>query len=276
MGGRLDGKVAMITGGGAGLGADFTKRFVAEGAKVVISGRRKNVLEELAAQLPKGSVAVCAGDVSKQEDAEAMVKATVEFGGKIDVLVNNAGIDPAGTVVDIPVEQWQSILNVNLNGPFYLMRAAIPHMIKNGGGSIVNIASLAALRCIPAMPAYTASKAGLIGLSNAVALDYGRYNIRSNVICPGPIRTEMLEHSMGALAKAQNTDVTGALNILTKFLPLPRPGMPEEISGAVVFLASDESSFMTGGVIVIDGGACVVDPCGAAVSSAGTAWGAGN
>lgn len=275
MNGHLKGKVALITGGGTGLGADFAKRFVAEGAKVVITGRRKEPLEKVAAGLPKDSVLVFQGDVSIQEQAKAMVEATIDFGGKIDVLVNNAGIDPAATVVEIPFEQWQKVIDINLTGPFLTMKAAIPNMIKNGGGSIINIASLAALRCIPAMPAYTASKAGLIGLTQATALDYGSANIRANVVCPGPIRTEMLENSMLDLAKAINTDITGALNTLTKFIPLRRPATPDEVTGAVVFLASDDSAFMTGTVLVVDGGACIVDPCGSAVSTAGMNWGGG-
>jgi NAD(P)-dependent dehydrogenase (short-subunit alcohol dehydrogenase family) len=275
MAGRLNGKVALITGGGTGLGAEFAKRFVEEGAKVVITGRRKELLEKVAQSLPAGFVKVFQGDVSDFDQAKAMVDTAVEFGGKLDVVVNNAGIDPAGTVVEIPIEQWKKIIDINLTGPFLVMKAAIPVMIKNGGGSIINIASLAAVRNIPAMPAYSASKSGLIGLTQATALDYGYAKIRANVVCPGPIKTEMLEHSMAGLAEAQGTDVDGALKTLTKFIPLHRPGLPEEISGAVVFLASDESSFMTGTVTMLDGGACVVDPCGAAVSGAGMNWGGG-
>jgi NAD(P)-dependent dehydrogenase (short-subunit alcohol dehydrogenase family) len=273
MAGRLQGKVALITGGGTGLGADFTKRFVEEGAKVVITGRRKELLEKVAADLPAGSVLVFQGDVSDFAQAQAMVDATIGFGGKIDVLVNNAGIDPAATVVELPVEQWKKVIDINLTGPFLMMKAAIPHMIKNGGGSIINISSLAGIRCIPAMPAYTSSKAGLIGLSQATALDYGAQKIRVNVVCPGPIRTEMLEHSMAGLAEGLNTDIAGALNTMTRFIPLHRPAMPDEVSGAVVFLASDDASFMTGTTLVVDGGACIVDPCGSAVASAGMNWG---
>lgn len=275
MSGRLNGKVALITGGGTGLGAAFAKAFVEEGAKVVITGRRMEKLEKVASTLPAGSVLCVQGDVSDFESAKMMVEETVKFGGKIDVLVNNAGIDPAGTVVDIPIDQWQKIIDTNLNGPFFTMRAAIPYMIENGGGSIINIASLAAVRHIPAMPAYSAAKSGLIGLTNATALDYGAKNIRCNVVAPGPIRTEMLEHSMQGLADTLNTDITGALNALTRFIPLRRPATPDEVSGAVVFLASDESSFITGATIMVDGGACIVDPCGAAVSSAGVNWGNG-
>jgi NAD(P)-dependent dehydrogenase (short-subunit alcohol dehydrogenase family) len=273
MDGRLKGKVALITGGGTGLGAAFTKRFVEEGAKVVITGRRKELLDKVAAGLPAGTVLPFQGDVSDFESAKAMVDATIKFGGKIDVLVNNAGIDPSGAVVDLPVEQWQKVIGINLTGPFLMMKAAIPEMIKNGGGSIVNIASLAGLRCIPAMPAYTASKSGLIGLTQATALDYGPQKIRVNVVAPGPIRTEMLEHSMAGLADATKTDITGALNTLTKFLPLKRPAMPEEVAGAVVFLASDDAAYITGITVPVEGGACIVDPCGAAVSSSGINWG---
>jgi NAD(P)-dependent dehydrogenase (short-subunit alcohol dehydrogenase family) len=275
MDGRLKGKVALITGGGTGLGAAFTKRFVEEGAKVVITGRRKELLEKVASGLPKGSVYAFQGDVSDFESAKAMVDATISFGGKIDILVNNAGIDPAGTVVEVPIEQWKKVIDINLTGPFLMMKAAIPEMIKLGGGAIVNIASLAGVRCIPAMPAYTASKAGLIGLTQATALDYGAQNVRVNVVAPGPIRTEMLEHSMAGLAEATGTDITGALNTLTKFLPLKRPAKPEEVAGAVVFLASDDASYITGTTIMVEGGACVVDPCGAAVSSSGQNWGGG-
>jgi len=273
MEGRLKNKVALITGGGTGLGAAFTRRFVEEGAKVVITGRRKELLDKVAEGLPADSVLVYQGDVSKLEEAQAMVDATVKFGGKIDVLVNNAGIDPAGLITEMPMETWQKVIDINLTGPFMMMKVAIPYMIENGGGSIINVSSLAALRCIPAMPAYIASKSGLIGLTQSTALDYGKYNIRCNVIAPGAVATEMLRNSMAGLGQAIGTDADGALKVLTKFCPLPRAAEPEEISGAAAFLASDDSSFMTGAVMALDGGACVVDPNGAAVSSAGSNWG---
>lgn len=271
---RLEGKVALITGGGTGLGADFAKRFVEEGAKIVITGRRKEKLEEVANQLPKGSVEICSGDISNFDDAKAMVDATLKFGGKIDVLVNNAGIDPAATVLDISVEQWKKVIDINLTGTFFMIKNALPHMIEQGGGSIINIASLAAVRCIPAMVAYTSSKAGMIGLTKAVAYDYGKNNIRCNAVCPGGVKTEMLAHSMGGLAKALNADVETAFKVLTRFSPIPRVADPSEVSGIVALLASDEGSFITGSIIMVDGGAHIVDPCGASVASAGTDWGA--
>ena len=271
MNGHLSGKVALVTGGGSGIGAAITRRFAAEGAKIVITGRRKEALAETVAACPEGTVLPFAGDVRNPEDAKAMVEATVKFGGKIDVLVNNAAIDPPGTVVNIPIEQFQHVVETNLYGPFYTMKYAIPYMIKAGGGSIVNIASLAALRRIPAMPAYCASKSGLIGLSQNVALDYGKENIRCNVVAPGATSTAMLEVAMAGLAKARNTDISGALQYMTRFNPIPRPATPDEITGAVVFFASDDSAVVTGVVLPVDSGSCVVDPCGAALS--GMNWG---
>ncbi|HSW57142.1 MAG TPA: SDR family oxidoreductase, partial [Dehalococcoidales bacterium] len=165
------------------------------------------------------------------------------------------------------------VLDINLTGPFLLMKAAIPHMLKAGGGSIINIASLAGLRCIPAMPAYCSSKAGLIMLTQQVALDYGPAKIRCNVVCPGAVRTDMLEHSMQGLADTLKTNLDGALNHMTQYSPLKRAATSEEMTGICLYLASDESAFMTGAVIPIDGGASIVDVNGAAVSSAGLKWG---
>ncbi|MDR1816416.1 MAG: SDR family oxidoreductase [Clostridiales Family XIII bacterium] len=273
MAGRLEGKVAIITGGGVGIGAAVAGAFVKEGAKVLITGRRAEKLEEFAKTLPADSIGWHAGDITKVEDAEAMVQAAVAKFGKLDVLVNNAGIDPSGTVVDIPIQQWLDILNTNLNGTFYMTRFSIPEMLKQGKGAIVNISSLAGVRAIPAMPAYSTTKAGLQGFTNAVALDYGPKGIRVNMVSPGATATDMLKNSMQGLADSQNTDIYGALGILTQFCPLARAAEPEEIAPAVVFLASDESSYITGQNILVDGGATIVDPCGSATSMLGKAWG---
>jgi meso-butanediol dehydrogenase/(S,S)-butanediol dehydrogenase/diacetyl reductase len=262
-----------VTGGGVGIGAAIAKKFIAEGAKVLITGRRKEKLEAFAQTQPEDSIAVFSGDIKNIADAEAMVNATVERFGKLNVLVNNAGIDPPGTVTEIPVEQWLDIINTNINGAFYMTRFAIPKMIEAGGGAIVNVASLAGVRAIPAMPAYSTSKAALAGFTNAVALDYGDKNIRVNIISPGATATDMLKNQMKGLAEAQNTDIPGALGLLTRFCPIKRAVEPDEIAPLAVFLASDESSFITGQNILIDGGATVVDPCGAAIASLGKAWG---
>ncbi|MCL2409890.1 MAG: SDR family oxidoreductase [Oscillospiraceae bacterium] len=273
MSGQLKGKVALITGGGSGIGAAIAKRFVEEGAKIVITGRRKEALADTVASCPDGTVLPFAGDVQNPDDCKAMVEATVKFGGKIDILVNNAAIDTPATITEMPPEQWDSIIKTNLYGPFYLMQAALPHMIEAKGGSIVSIASLAGLRRIPAMAAYCSSKSGLIGLTQQAALDYGKYNIRANVVAPGATRTAMLEKAMEPLAASLNTDVDGAFGFFTRFNPLPRPATADEITGAVVFFASDDSAIITGTVLPVDSGACLVDPNASAMASGGmTEW----
>ena len=263
----------MVTGGGVGIGAAVAKAFVSEGAKVLITGRRKEKLEEFATGLPEGSIGCYAGDVTNLDDCEAMVNAAVSAFGKLDILVNNAGIDPPGTVTEIPVQQWHDIMNTNINGIFNMTRFSIPKMLEQGGGSIVNISSLAGVRAIPAMVAYSTTKAAIHGFTNAVALDYGDKGIRINTVSPGATATDMLKSSMAGLAKAQDTDIYGALGLLARFCPIKRAAEPEEIAPAVVFFASDEAKFITGQNLLVDGGATVVDPCGAAVSSLGKAWG---
>jgi NAD(P)-dependent dehydrogenase (short-subunit alcohol dehydrogenase family) len=267
---RLDGKVALITGGGRGIGAAIAKRFVDDGAKIVISDVRKELLDEVVKSLKPGMALACAGDVTKYEDVQRMVAETVKFGGKIDILVNNAGIDPGGSILDIDIELWKKILDVNLNGPFYCMRAAIPEMIKQGGGSIVNIASLAGVRCLPSMPAYCSSKGGLLQLSAQAALEYGPKGIRSNVVAPGATKTEMLVNAMKSLSEAIKKD---AFEVLTESVPLRRGAEPQEITGAVSFLASDDASFINGAFLLVDGGASIVDVSGASVAKAGVGWG---
>lgn len=267
---RLDGKVALITGGGRGIGAAIAKRFVDDGAKIVISDIRKDLLNNTAKSLKAGMVATCEGDVTKFEDAKKMVDAAVKFGGKIDVLVNNAGIDPGGSILDIDIDLWKKILDVNLNGPFMCMRAALPYMIKQGGGSIVNIASLAGVRCLPSMPAYCASKGGLIQLALQAALEYGPKGIRSNVVAPGGTKTEMLSEALSSLSKALNKD---AFEVIAESVPLRRLATPDEIAGACAFLASDDSAFISGAVLLVDGGAAIVDVSGASLARAGVGWG---
>jgi meso-butanediol dehydrogenase/(S,S)-butanediol dehydrogenase/diacetyl reductase len=271
----LEGKVALITGGGAGLGAAIAQRFVAEGAKICISGRRQEKLDEVARALPSGTVITCAGDVSDYEDAKRMVDTALEFGGKLDVLVNNAAIDPGGTVVDLDPAVWHKVLETNLTGPFYTMKFAIPHMINAGGGSVINISSLGGMRCLPNMAPYCTSKAGLIMLTQQAALDFGPAKVRCNAVCPGPTRTEMIEHSLSPMAEAMGVDLDGVFGKLTATLPLRRAGSPDEVSGLCAFLASDDAMYITGTAILVDGGAAIVDPCGAALSSTGAKWGVG-
>ncbi len=259
---RLKGKTALVTGGGTGIGAAITERFVAEGAKVCITGRRGDRLEQEAAQFPPGSVSACQGDVAVYPDIKRMVAATVDLGGRIDILVNNAASDVYGVITDLEPEDWDRVMAVNLKAPFLLMKEAIPHMIERGGGSIINIASIGGIRCMAGSPAYGTSKAGLIHLTKAVALDYGPYGVRCNAVCPGATRTEMFEDTLGKVAEAKGTDVESLLKQFSKPVPLRRVSVPGEMAGACAFLAGDDSSFMTGAVLVVDGGAIIVDVAG--------------
>ncbi len=266
---KLEGKVALITGGGTGIGAAIARRFVRDGAKVCIAGRRDEMLQRIAGSLPAESITTCAGDVSRQEDVERMVETALAFGGKLNVLVNNAAMDqyPPASVIDVNNDTWQQVLAVNLTGPFYTMKAAIPHMIRDGGGSIINVASVAGIRAIPNMPAYVASKGGLIMLSQQVALDFGPSKIRCNVICPGAMRTEMFENAMGHFTEKLGTDLEGVLSYFTKDMPLRRTASTEEIGGICSLLAGDDGSFITGVVLPVDGGTAIVDISGAAINS---------
>jgi NAD(P)-dependent dehydrogenase (short-subunit alcohol dehydrogenase family) len=270
---KLKGKVALITGGGTGIGTAIAGLFVADGAKICITGRRQEMLDKVAQALPPGRVATCSGDVTKYEDVERMVKTAEIFGGRLDVVVNNAAIDPGGTVTDVDPEVWRKVIEVNLTGPFLVMKASIPHMIKGGGGSIINVSSLGGLRCLPGMPAYCTSKAGLIMLTQQAALDYGPFKVRCNAVCPGATRTAMLEKALRPLTETLGTDVDGVFACISSNVPLRRVAAPDEVSGVCSYLASDDSSFMTGSVLLLDGGASVVDVSGAALSSAGVKWG---
>ncbi|OGO16488.1 MAG: hypothetical protein A2Y93_12070 [Chloroflexi bacterium RBG_13_68_17] len=271
---RLDGKVALITGAGTGIGTAIAQRFVADGARLCITGRRQEMLDRVAQSLPAGAAVTCAGDVTKYADAVRMVETALGLTGRLDVLLNNAAIDPGGTtVVDIDPDLWHRVLETNLTGPMYLMKASIPHMIKAGGGSIINIASLGGLRCLPGMPAYCSSKAGLIMLTQQVALDFGPAGIRCNAVCPGGTRTAMLENSLRPLADAIGTDLDGVFARISANVPLRRTASPTEITGICSYLASDDSTFMTGAVLLVDGGAAIVDVAGAALTDVGVKWG---
>jgi NAD(P)-dependent dehydrogenase (short-subunit alcohol dehydrogenase family) len=266
---RLAGKVSLITGGGTGIGFAIAARFVAEGARVCITGRREKALHEALRSFPPGTAVGCCGDVSRDDDAERMVETAMAFGGGLDVLVNNAGINhPRGTVVDLDSAVWRGVVEVNLTGPFLMMKAAIPRMMSRGGGSVINVASLGGVRSMPAMPAYAASKAGLIVLTQQAAVDFGKYRIRVNAICPGGVRTPMMEGAIHRFAQALDRDEKSVAEMTSVDVPLRRMAQPSEIAGTCVYLASDDSSFTTGAVLMVDGGASVVDAGRVAVDKA--------
>jgi meso-butanediol dehydrogenase / (S,S)-butanediol dehydrogenase / diacetyl reductase len=256
---RLKGKVALVTGGGTGIGAEIAKIFVSEGAKVCIAGLEQEMLDKVAKSLPAGTVETYEGDVSHPGDVENMVAKTLKLGGKLDVLVNNAGFGVAEGVVDTSIEDWHRVIDTNLTGPFMLMKTSIPLMIKAGGGSIINISSIAGLRATSGKTAYCTSKAALIMLTQQAAVDYGSFKVRCNVICPGPTRTNQLQMGVDELRKSLNTDLESAIAAFTANSPLRRAAHPKEIAAVCCFLASDDASFMTGAVLPVDGGSTIVD-----------------
>jgi len=264
---QLKGKVALITGAAGGIGAAIVSRFVNEGALVCATDCQQEALDRLVKSMPAGSVVSYAGDVTSIRDVEQMIEIAVSFGGTLNVLVNSHGIDPLEGRDKVDPDLWHKIIEVNLTGPFLTIKKTIPHMLKAGGGSIINISSLAGLRYMAGRASYSSSKGGLISLTQQVAVEYGPANIRCNVICPGAIKTPLLENNMRPLARMLDKEVDWVLEKFTSFSPLRRVGTPEEIAAICNFLASDDSSLLTGGVFIADGGTHLVDVNGSAITS---------
>jgi len=248
--GRLDGKIALITGAGSGMGRAAAELFSSEGARVVVSD-----VDERGGNETVDSVRATGGDatfvranVAEWSDCQAMVAAAVDTYGGLHVLYNNAGIFPAddGGVLDTPQDTWRRVMAINLEGVWLGCKAGIPAMIASGGGSIVNVASFVALMgAATAQIAYTSSKGGVLAMTREIAVEYARQGIRANSLCPGPIQTPLLEELLSDPARRARRMV---------HIPMGRLGRAEELAKAALFLASDESSFMTGAQLVIDGG----------------------
>jgi len=242
---RLRGKVAVITGAGSGMGLATARRFHAEGARLVltdISGAEQETAEELG----EGVVAVT-GDIADADDVRKVMDLAVDEFGGFDILANIAGaMVPMVPLVESPLRDFDKMIHVNLRGVFLMMRAAVPHLIERGGGSIVNIASTAALIGTPNLAGYSAAKSGVLGLTRSVALEYADRGIRVNVVAPGTIRTPMMEKGLA--------DNPAATEHLTDMVPMRRLGTADDIAEGVLFLAGDESSYITGIALPIDGG----------------------
>ncbi|MCL4078421.1 SDR family oxidoreductase [Coriobacteriia bacterium Es71-Z0120] len=244
----LTGKVALVTGAASGIGRESALAFARAGAKVVVSDVMVEGGEETVAMIRDGGgdAIFVECDVSKEDDVKRLVARTIEAYGRLDCAHNNAGIEgtPA-PIVECTEENWDRTLGINLKGIWWCAKYEIPEMLKVGGGAIVNTASIAGLVAFPALPAYTASKHGVVGLTKSIALDYATQNIRCNAVCPGVIHTPMVD-------RLTNEDPE-ALKGLQALEPIGRLGKPSEIADAVVYLCSDEASFITGAALPVDG-----------------------
>lgn len=239
----LTGKVAVVTGGGSGIGKAAALAFAQAGAKVVIATRTGVKGEAVAREIGDGAVAVEA-DVSRGEDVRRALAIAQTTFGRIDILLNNAGISPAGTITEISEEEWDACIAVDLRSVFLGAKYVVPMMQQQGGGCILNIAGTLGIRPCRGKAAYGAAKAGVINLTRAIALDYARDGIRCNVICPGFIETPLTE---GFEGDARD-------RFLDQYQPLSGLIQPEEVAGMALYLASDAARMVTGQVFVIDGG----------------------
>ncbi|MBP1934471.1 SDR family oxidoreductase [Ammoniphilus resinae] len=248
---KLQGKVAVVTGAAMGIGRSTAVLLAKEGAKLVVADINEEQAAETVRQIQEvnGEAIFVKTDVSKSSDVQNLIETAVDRFGKIDVLHNNVGIALGANVVETTDELWTKVIEVNLAGVYRGCKYAIPHMIRNGGGNIVNTTSVQALAGFEGWAAYAASKGGIISLTKQVASEYAKHNIRVNCVAPGTIDTPM---NLKVFEEAEDADALR--DTWNKMHPLGRFGKPEEIAEVVLFLASDSSSFITGQCIVADGG----------------------
>jgi NAD(P)-dependent dehydrogenase (short-subunit alcohol dehydrogenase family) len=249
--GRVEGKACVVTGAGSGIGKAIAQRLAEEGGKVLCVDLNAEALVATVQNIQDtgGTAEAFAADVSDAAQTDAFIQRCVEQYGSIDVLVNNAGVNLPGVFHEVSNEVIDKTLNVNVKGAIYGSRAAIPHMLKQGGGAIVNISSVNGLVSEPFLAIYSASKGAVVMLTRGIALDYAKQGIRCNCICPGWVDTPInYAHAemLGGLEKVYAS--------IDSFQPIGRPGEPREIAHLALFLASDEASFLTGSIIAADGG----------------------
>ena len=249
-------RVAIVTGGGTGIGAATASALASGGTKVIVTGRRQEPLDEVADRI--GGLAVVA-DVAEADDWNRVVAAAIEQFGGIDILVANAGIEGFGSAETVSLEEWRAVQRTNVEGVLLGIRAVAPVMRARGGGSIAVVSSVAGLTSGPEYAAYVTSKTAVLGLVRSAAVDLGPDRIRVNAICPGWTRTEMSQRETELLAAAQGVTAEELWSKVVAPLPLRRAAEPEEIAACIEFVTGPGSSFMTGTVVVADGGGSAVD-----------------
>jgi NAD(P)-dependent dehydrogenase (short-subunit alcohol dehydrogenase family) len=253
---KLSDKIALVTGGGTGIGEATAKRFADEGARVVLLGPEQEPLEETAAAI--GGEAVV-GDAADAADAQRAVGTAVERFGGLDVLVTCAGGEGYGALLDLDDATWERHIRINLTTAVVAARESLPAMIECGGGSIVVVASVAGLTAANNLATYTTAKTGLLGFVRSLAVDYGPQGVRVNAVCPGWTRTRMVAPIMKRLAEQLGGSEEDAREHVNTGVPLRRMAEPSEIASVCLFLASDDASFVTGATIVADGGQSAVN-----------------
>ena len=241
---RLKDKTAIITGGGTGIGLATARAFCQEGAKVILFGRRKEKLEKAVEKLG-GSAIIVQGDMTNNNDLDQLINETLHNFKKIDILVNNAGLFNGSPLHEISDSQWDEIMDINIRSVFQLTRRVLPAMLSQKYGNIIHISSILGLIAVPHVAAYNVSKGALNQFSRSIAVEYGSSGIRSNSICPGLIATDMTADLM------KDADL---MKEWSKEYPIGRFGKPEDVANACLYLASDESSFITGITLPVDGG----------------------
>jgi NAD(P)-dependent dehydrogenase (short-subunit alcohol dehydrogenase family) len=247
---RLPGKRAVITGGAMGIGKSTVEKFLREGAKVAIVDINAAVANATVAELsPLGEVVFIQGSVTDEGEIAAAFAAVEARWGGLDILVNNAGINAYYDAVTMTSEQWDHVFAVDLKGAWFCVKYAVPLMRKAGGGAIVNLGSVHSFFSAPQYFPYSAAKAGIIGMTKCLALDYGPENIRTNAVCPGYTRTQLLDEWLSMQENAE--ELVASINSQHA---LRRMGTPEDVANLIAFVASDEASFMTGSSIILDGG----------------------
>jgi NAD(P)-dependent dehydrogenase (short-subunit alcohol dehydrogenase family) len=253
---RFAGKVALITGGGTGIGAAVAQRFVADGGKVVLLGRRRDKLEQVAG--PLGG-AVVAGDAGNQQDVQAALRCAHERFGGLDVLIANAGGHGLGSARQTDDAAWAAALHSNLTTAFVCVRECLSTLMERRGNVVV-VSSIAGLVAGPSVVGYVTTKHALIGLTRSIARDYGPRGVRINALCPGWVRTAMADEQMEVVRDMHKLgSIEEAYALVTKHVPLRRAAEAEEVANVACFLASSEASMMSGSVVVVDGGSGAVD-----------------